>query len=152
MWLLTFKSILLFFNIMATVDTNHCNRFIRKHHVNFNVSDCFSYDTYDSPKPAHLCVLKCHTIPGCIATGIDSVHMTSTCCTLVKKKIRILAGSSAIIHQAKFNVCLGSEWTGEMNRAGDRYDMTLKFRFQGLANNCSQFTGTNYIVTDHPKC
>ena len=109
--LLLLRSALISFHFIVMTNANTCERFIRHRHVSFSISDCSSRETYSTPQPTHLCVLKCQSIPGCIAIGSDSVHMTSTCCTLVEQNINILAGNSAIVHRSELKVRVGSDWS-----------------------------------------
>ncbi len=130
-------------------ESGPCQSYRTHNNVSYNVSECFSYETFTSPKPTYMCVQKCHTIPGCIATGSDSVETTSTCCTLVEKNINILAGNSTIIHQSQVSMCPGSDWTGLFTSqyAPDESAFSFKLRFQGLAKNCSHFTGKRTIFS-----
>ncbi len=141
--LLMVRSAIISFHFIVLTNANSCERFIRQQQVSFSTSDCSSLETYIPPKPTHLCVLKCQSIPGCIAIGSNSVHMTTTCCTLVEQNINIMAGNSVIIHQSDYKVCVGSDWTGKFLTPypASKSDITFTFRFNGLAQNCSQFTG-----------
>ena len=132
-------------SVTGSDSTNICSNskpFIKKQFVSIDVSHCYSYEIYSLPQPTYMCVLKCDTIPACIATGSDSVHMTSTCCTLVEKDITVVSGDSAIIHQSDYRVCLASDWIGRYSyRLGNKAIFAINMRFQGLADNCSNFTG-----------
>ncbi len=142
---MTVSMFLLLVTSTYTAQINSCSRFTIQKNASFNIDDCFSYEIYPEPQPSHTCVQKCHSIPGCIATGSDSAEYTSICCTLVEENINILAGNSTIIHQSDYRICLGSDWTGTFSpEPDDKSPFTMKLRFQGLANNCSYFTG---IVT-----
>ena len=126
--------------VNTTCDSDY---YIRHYDVTINPSDCYSYETYAFQTPSYMCIMKCDTIPGCIATGSDSQEMTSTCCTFVDKNIDIFAGDLVIIYQSDVRVCLGSDWTAKFTSPypTSQSDFSFKLRFAGFGQNCLHFTG-----------
>ena len=124
--------------------TKSCKQFRGYNDVNFNISDCFSYEMYTTPRPPDMCVRKCSSNPGCIAVGTDSMDITSTCCILVESDITLSNGNSTIIHLLDTSVCVGSDWSGvdDFNDVNDtQTNTTFEFQFDGLGENCSHFKG-----------
>ncbi len=127
------------FSVFSVIYTKSCQRFRPMSQVRLRrrTSNCHSYESYTSPRPCYFCVVQCHTTPGCVAVECDSKETTSRCCMITDKSVNIFEGSSTIIHKSNFNICLGSDWTGEFTTS----DFTMKMRFPGLGHNCSRFSG-----------
>ncbi len=139
------------FSMFSVIYTKSCQRFRSTNKVGLSggTSDCYSYETYTSPRPCYSCVKQCRSTPGCLAVECDSMETTSRCCILTRRDIEIFEGYSTIIHLADITVCLGSYWTGEFTSLSDpepdyKLNFTIEMRFQGLGHNCSQFSGNNF--------
>ncbi len=136
-----FEWVFLFWSMNAS-RTKSCKQFRGYNNVNFDVSDCSSYEMYTSPRPPDMCVRKCSGNPGCIAVGTDSMDLTSTCCILAKSDITLSNGNSTIIHLLDTSVCIGSDWRGmDVFNNVSSTQTTFMFEFEGLGKNCSHFTG-----------
>ena len=138
--------------------TESCQHYKVSKNVTFNISDCFSYETYKILRPSHTCVDKCRSTLGCVAVGCDSMFMTSMCCTLVNTKIALYEGNSTIIHHSDRTVCKGSDWSGaySTNTNSRVRNFIMSFQFEGIGFNCSHFTGERisefYVQTKQCCC
>ncbi len=131
-------------SLLSIAYTQSCELYKVHKNVNFNISDCFSYETYTRSRPSYHCVEKCGETPGCVGVGCDSMDMTSTCCTFTDRDINIFEGNSTIIHQSEITVCKGSDWIGNFTVNGNapiHFDFSMSLRFEGFGFNCSHFTG-----------